>query len=521
MRCCTSLAACVLLAPEALGCGEVVAQPIGFASGDGGVRLDAGLGRELGFGPQRGFGLQRRHGKHGLSAPDRGPIPLAGRSACIGDLADVFRFAACACKSFDVSGSLSTDSFDSTSDGGARERRLRFDRFPTARSPRARCSRLAGRYGPAARDPDGGPAVTLNGGVSAGGTIANDVHSAADMQVGGKYLVDGDLWANGNVIVEPGGSLAVLGTLYVPAGDSTSDVQAPVVNAQVPVTAPCSCATPIDVSAVVAAYANANDDSSIGLAADAPLKGTLSLPCGLYYVPAIAGDAVNLQVAGRVALFVAGDISVTQDLRIELAAGAEVDLFVAGNVSIMGGFEIGDADSPARTRVYVGGTTLALAANANPLAANIYAPNAVLELASNFEMWGVSLGGPPATLRQLCAPLRHFSAAGRGGLRLRPVGGLLPELWRLRRSHARVQGGDLQPLRDDRRLLRAAEVRRQRPVRARDSIEARPVLLILRAIARQNSSLVRRSCGRGRAFPCSMRNQPWITLFRGRAQRVQ
>jgi hypothetical protein len=110
-------------------------------------------------------------------------------------------------------------------------------------------------------------------------------------------------------------------------------------------------------------------------------------------VSAIAGDAVNLQVTGRVALFVAGDIAVTQDLRIELAEGAEVDLFVAGNVSIMGAFEIGDADSPARTRVYVGGTTLALAANATPLAANIYAPNAVLELASNFEMWGSILAG--------------------------------------------------------------------------------------------------------------------------------
>jgi len=391
MRCCTSLAACVLLAPEALGCGEVVAQPIGFASGDGGVRLDAGLGASLDSGPSVDSGSNGDTGTRSFCA-GQGPIPLAGRSACIGDLADVFRFAACACKSFDVSGSLSTDSFDSTSDGGPASGDFASIGSNGEISTSSMLS-IGGSLWTGGPGPDGGPAVTLNGGVSAGGTIANDVHSAADMQVGGKYLVDGDLWANGNVIVEPGGSLAVLGTLYVPAGDSTSDVQAPVVNAQVPVTAPCSCATPIDVSAVVAAYANANDDSSIGLAADAPLKGTLSLPCGLYYVPAIAGDAVNLQVAGRVALFVAGDISVTQDLRIELAAGAEVDLFVAGNVSIMGGFEIGDADSPARTRVYVGGTTLALAANANPLAANIYAPNAVLELASNFEMWGSLLAG--------------------------------------------------------------------------------------------------------------------------------
>lgn len=375
-----ALLSSVLVMLEATGCGDVVVQPIGFAPGqpiarplvDGGaVRLDAGA-------PSFCAG--------------QGPIPLPGRSACIGDLADVFRFAACACKSLDVSGSLSTDSFDSTSDAGPASGDFASIGSNGEISTSSMLS-IAGSLWTGGPGPDGGPAVTLSGGVSAGGTIANDVHSAADMQVGGKYLVGGDLWANGNVVVEPGGSLAVLGTVYVPAGDSTSDVQATVVNAPVPVTVPCSCSTPIDVGGVVAAFANGSDDSSVGLATDAPLTGTVSLPCGLYYVPAIAGDAVNIQVTGRVALFVAGDIAVTQDLRIELAAGAEVDLFVAGNVSIMGGFEIGDADSPARARIYVGGTTLALAANASPLAANIYAPNAVLELASHFEMWGSILAG--------------------------------------------------------------------------------------------------------------------------------
>ena len=38
---------------------------------------------------------------------------------CAGDLANLFRFAACACTSFDVSGVLTTDSFDSTVDAGA------------------------------------------------------------------------------------------------------------------------------------------------------------------------------------------------------------------------------------------------------------------------------------------------------------------------------------------------------------------------------------------------------------------
>lgn len=393
MRYPASLAVCAFSALEAVGCGEVVAQPIGFPDVEGGVggSLDTGAPVAFDSGVPDSAWISDSGGGEAASQPfcaGHGPIPLPGNTACIGDLADVFRFAACACESLDISGALSTDSFDSTSDAGPTSGDFASigsnGEISTSSTLSIEGSLWAG--GPA---PDGGPAVTLAGGLAAGGTIANDVHSAADMEVGGKYLVGGDVWASGNVVVEPGGSLAVLGTLYAPAGDSTAGVQATVVNAAAPVVPPpCSCATPLDVRAVVAAHATDNDDSSIGLSSGAPLTGTVRLPCGLYYVPAIAGAVVDLQVNGRVALFVAGDIAVTQDLRIELAAGAEVDLFVTGDLSIMGSFEIGDANSPARTRVYVGGTTLALAANAGPLAANIYAPGAVLELASHFEMWG-------------------------------------------------------------------------------------------------------------------------------------
>jgi hypothetical protein len=369
MRARASFAAYALVLLGAQGCGDVISEPIGIASGvDGGD--DASL-----------------HPSTPSFCAGHGPIPVPGRSACVGDLSDVFRFAACACKSLDVSGSLSTDSFDSTSDAGPASGDLASIGSNGEISTNSRLT-LAGSLWAGGPAPDAGPAVTLGGAVSAGGTIAHDLHAAADIQVDGKYLVGGSVWANGSVTVGPAGSLAVLGTLYVPTGDSTSGVQATVVNASVPPVAPCSCAAPLDIAAVVAAYANSNDNSSIGLATDASLTGAVSLPCGRFYVGGIGGDTVDLRVNGRVALFVDGDVAVTQDLRIELAAGAELDLFVTGSVSIMGAFEIGDANSPARTRVYVGGATLALSANASPLAANIYAPNAVLELASNFEMWG-------------------------------------------------------------------------------------------------------------------------------------
>ena len=389
MRRQASLAASALAAFGGLTCGDVVSQPIGLAAavdGGGPANPDSSEGSHSGAGTDSGQ-LILGDAESASFCDGHGPIPLAGKSTCIGDLAQIFRFAACACKSFDISGSLSTDSFDSTSDAGPATGALASIGSNGEISTNSRLS-IAGSLWTGGPGPDGGPAVTLSGGASAGGTITQDVHSAADMDVGGKYLVEGNVSANGNVTVDPGGSLAVLGTVYVPAGDSAFGVQGTVVNMPVAGTAPCSCAAPIDVASIVAAYANSNDDSSVGLAPDASLAATATLPCGRYYVAGVEGDTVSLQINGRVALFVGGDISVTHDLRIELAPGAELDLFVSGSVSIMGSVEIGDANSPARTRLYMGGATLALAASASPLAANIYAPNAVLELASDFEMWG-------------------------------------------------------------------------------------------------------------------------------------
>jgi hypothetical protein len=374
MRPGAALVACVLGSLEILACGNVISQPIGLTPpSDGGIGADA-TPSVLGDGATESF------------CSGHGPPVLAGENECIGDLSNVFRFAACACKSLDVSGTLSTDSFDSTSDAGPASGAAASIGSNGEIDINSKLS-LAGSLWSGGPGTDGGPSITLSGS-NGGGTVSGDVRSAGDLEVGGKYLVGGDVWADGTVILDPGGSLAVLGTLFVPTGDTSSNVQANVVNAPVPVVPPCSCATPIDVSAVVAAYAGENNDSAVGLSPVAALSGTKNLPCGLYYVAGIAGDSVALLVSGRVALFVAGDISVTEDLRIELAPGAEIDVFVSGSVSIKGGFEIGDADSPSRTRIYVGGATLALAANASPLAANIYAPNAVLELSSNFEMWG-------------------------------------------------------------------------------------------------------------------------------------
>jgi len=378
-----AIAACLGAALAAVlwgaGCGDVVVQPIGAAGGAGVVpgddAGDAGLGADAT--PQ------------GDASPafcsGHGPIPLPGTSACLGDLADVFRFAACACTSLQVSGKLTTDSFDSDPDGGTGGAGVASIASNGEIATNA-TTNVSGSLWAGAPSTPGAPAVTLR----STGSIARDVRSGAGVEVGdgGAYLVEGNVWADGNVVLDPGASLAVGGTVHVPPGDSASGVQGNVVTGPVAVGAPCNCSHPIDVAAVVAAFAADNDDAAVGLAPVTTLAGTVTLPCGRYYVAGIAGGAVTLQVNGRVALMVAGDVAVTQDLHVALAPGAELDLFVKGGFDVMGSLEIGDTQAPARTRLYVGGTTFSLSATAKPLAANVYAPNATLLLSSDFEMWG-------------------------------------------------------------------------------------------------------------------------------------
>jgi hypothetical protein len=169
---------------------------------------------------------------------------------------------------------------------------------------------------------------------------------------------------------------------------------------------PCDCGSPpVDIASVVAAYASPslNDNASLHpplatTALDDP-TGTVSLPCGLYYVDGIHGGAVSIDIQGRVALFVGGDLSVTQGIAITIEPGAALDLFIAGNVNIQGpsgSVVVGDVTHAAATRIYVAGSGddagggFTLSADAT-LSANIYAPRAVVEISSNFVLRGAIL----------------------------------------------------------------------------------------------------------------------------------
>jgi hypothetical protein len=236
----------------------------------------------------------------------------------------------------------------------------------------------------------GVPAVSLTSPAGVTSSVAVDVQSGGDVTVDGTFLVGRDLYADGDVTLQSG-SLSVVGSVHVPAGDTANGVTSGggIVDGPVKVPLPCDCSKPVGIAAIVAAHQASNDDSAISLAAtglDSP-SAPVTLPCGQYYVDGIHGGAVELDVTGRAALYVDGDVNVDGGLTIALASGTELDLFVAGNVELEGATSLGNVDAPAHMRLYVGGATVTLSANA-AVGANVYAPGADVQLASNYEMWG-------------------------------------------------------------------------------------------------------------------------------------
>lgn len=355
-------------------CGDVTVDAIGVGAGDGGASGDGAIG----------------DGATGDGALDASPfcqgsgpaIPISG-GKCVGDIVHkLFRFAACACTSAQVSGKLRTDSFKSGGVGAPIDvASLAANGFVATNSH----ATLGGSvYAGGASLAQGQPAVSL----SADGTIARDVRSGGDVLVNGVFQVTGDVYTTGDVKIQSG-SLATVGKVHVTSGHTANGVTGGgVVTESVQVVPPCDCADAIDVGAIARSFATSNDDAMGGVtptSLDHP-AGPVTLDCGRYYFDGIAGGDVTLHLTGRAGIFIGGDVKVTGALTIDLSPGAEVDLFVAGNFSLDGPAAFGSIRAPAKVRVYVGGS-MTMSGNAS-VGANLYAPNADLQISSAFEMSG-------------------------------------------------------------------------------------------------------------------------------------
>jgi len=316
-----------------------------------------------------------------------GPPVLIG-GACTGEIAEeLFRDAVCGCASlaFDQ---LTTDAFDSRvapySPGG-----VGGDVASNAGLKANRNMRIGGSVtiaGAEGIEAGSGGRLDVAGDLDSGGVLGRNTSTIA---------VVGSARVGGNVDV---GTLTVGGTLTTTTAATVSGAvtagnrqTAPTVA----VPAPCPCDGVLDVGAVVTNHAAANHDADIGLAptALAGIAGdaTLELPCGRFYLTEIRGQAngtVTLRATGRTALFIGGNITLQQNLIVDVVPGAELDLFVAGVIQTSSALTLGAVDRPRALRVYVASGGSVTLAGGSQLAGNLYAPSADLVSSGPIDVYG-------------------------------------------------------------------------------------------------------------------------------------
>ena len=284
------------------------------------------------------------------------PISIgSGPTGCLGTLAQTtFRWSLCSCTDLDVSAQLTTDAFDSTT----------------------------GPYQPG--ELGGGVAVdrdvtNWSDAVTVGGTLwvagSGDYSSSgpasevkSDMHLAGSWKASTPFTV--------GGPAYVVGTLSgVTVKGKTEPVTA--------VAPACDCSADqlVPVAAIVQAHRSPNnDDALIGLDEKvfenpgAPLR--LDLPCGNFYFTSIQPSlALTIQVHGRTAIYVEGDVAASSPLAFTLEPDAELDLFIGGTLQASDTLVFGSPNYPALSRAYVGGTAkIALSADVR-LAGELYAAN--------------------------------------------------------------------------------------------------------------------------------------------------
>ena len=310
--------------------------------------------------------------------------PAAGPLVCSGRLAEtLFRRAACSCEGLSFSAPFLTDAFRSS----------------------------VGPYSPGGAGGDVGVNGTLsaNNRVQVGGSLqvgGAGLMLAGPLSVGGGLdssgplsgptataTVAGDARVRGDVTLA---ALTVGGVLTVPPEFTPGPAQAAELRREpVAPVVPCGCddASRFDPGALIARHTVDNDNAAIGLDAatleDVTSERVLELPCGRFLLTRVAGPGrVTLRIRGRTALFIPGGMNLLEALTVDVPPPGELDLFLSGAFVVSGQLTLGSATRPSRVRVYVAGTEpLDISAN-GLLAANLYAPQARLNLSGNAEVFG-------------------------------------------------------------------------------------------------------------------------------------
>lgn len=271
---------------------------------------------------------------------------------------------------------------------------------------------------------DGAPgqaaaSVGINGDLTTAGTM--DIHGSLIVAgesplpiTSGHYHVDGnfktnadlsatgadisfgrDLWVNGAITAI--GLVSVDGDVYQSPGHEGADglsVGGDLFSQDFSIPEPCACAEAdlLDIDAIVAEGLARSHNAEAGVDADDLTQvgsGPLVLECGRFAFPggSIVGNT-TIEVAGRTALFIDGDLEITGNFGVDLGAEGELDVFVTGNLILTGSAVVGSVERPAALRFYVGGEQDVSITGAMIFAANLYAPRATLIVSGAEHVYG-------------------------------------------------------------------------------------------------------------------------------------
>lgn len=313
------------------------------------------------------------------------PVDLGG-SRCAGSLAETtFRWAICSCRDLSMSARLVTDGFDST-------------RGPYTPGGLGAGVGTNGSFSNSAPSDVGGAlwiAATTGWGLASPHTVRQVLRVNGNVQTSSTLTASDEAYVNGDV--RTSSMVRVTGALHIPDG---ATVQGDVTYARltrepVRVTAPCDCdpASFVPIASFVEEARTRNDNARLGLDADAlasintPTR--IDLPCGRFYLSRIGSSApVTIVAHGRAALFIGGDISMSQRLTITLDPTAELDVVVGGSIGVSAPLTLGSPNYPALTRVYIGSTRGFNVSSESTLGANFYVPNGPIGTSSALEVYG-------------------------------------------------------------------------------------------------------------------------------------
>lgn len=369
--------------------------PLGCSGNQiGGTDVDMSGGGDDGGGTGGGDGGTGGGGDGGQSAYCMGKGPpivvgdsTGGTARCSGQVAaSVFRYAMCLCQGLSSSSPVTTDSFDSTAPG----------------------QMTLGNGGSVGVNSNVNAGALSVGGslVVTGAVTLNSMTVGVDAQISDRFSANqsADIKRNAQIGSDvicngPAQSLKIAGSLTFPAG-KTLTANSPVIGggqirAAVNVPAPCDCsgAGVFNIASYVTERASNNDNAAIGLdpARLTNFAGdqTLNLNCGRFYLNRIGGAGkLTLNVSGRTALFIGGDVNLNDAFTVNLGATGELDLFINGGLTSSAAITFGNKNQPARVRLYMGGARNINLAAGSTLGGNVYGPESALVTSGPLEVFG-------------------------------------------------------------------------------------------------------------------------------------